>query len=107
MTIQSRYRIDPSIPFIAADAITWTDNTYEEGQTPGGRITGTINIGKTYHHITGIQVTDDPKGFQVAFDPAHQVELDNLHEATGSEGRLEVVTIDGKEYGLFMSPYCD
>lgn len=107
MPIQEAFAKERTIPFIETTGFTWTDHTWDEAHIPKARILGTLNIGRTLHHITGIQVTDDEKGFQVAFDPAHQVELDALHEASGSDGRFEAVTIDGREYALFMAPYCD
>jgi hypothetical protein len=74
---------------------------------PEGSILGTsITLNGTYFHVEAIEVEDGPLGAQVARDHLHEERLSRYHEASGAEGRMDTVTIRGRPYCLFASPFC-
>jgi hypothetical protein len=72
-----------------------------------GRLYATVIILGTYHHLEAIPVkaTEDAKDEGVT-DTAVAL-MDDLHVAFGGDGPFDTTEINGKQYAIFMSPFCD
>lgn len=71
-----------------------------------GRMLATVSINGLNMHVEAIEIAPDSDP-QAAKNPEHEDDLDRWYEASGSEGKLSTVTIFGREFVLFASPFCD
>ncbi len=68
---------------------------------------GTIVIAGCSLHAEAIEVTTNQDGVQEAVEPDWQSDLDRIGEVGGSDGPLSTVTIQGRQYVLYCTPYAD
>ena len=90
-------------------------------EMPKARLTGAVSIAGSGMNILALQVGFGPADGPFipraegeaaisgncigAVDPIHHPQFEELHAATGSEGHLETVFIDGLEYAVFCYPF--
>lgn len=99
VTVERGARNHVKIPL---DRIPWIDaHIHREGD----RLLAPVAIGGAFHHLEAWEITRqaDDEAFLV-FEP-HTEEVTRLHEAFGMEGKIETVTIGGRDYAVFMEPY--
>tara|TARA_Y100000310_G_scaffold93212_2_gene90764 strand:+ start:2741 stop:3040 length:300 start_codon:yes stop_codon:yes gene_type:complete len=76
---------------------------------PDSRLLATVQIGPCPFHLEAwqIQPPQPPHMLQIpAADHIDDMHLDAAAEAFGADGPFQTLPIDGKEYLVFMSPFC-
>jgi hypothetical protein len=94
-----------------------------EEDDPTARLLATVEIAGVSHHMEAIAVCDmneagqkvdydsedydpSPSSEQRAEDPAWQEMLDDYYQACGGEGAFHTTEINGREYVLCITPFC-
>jgi hypothetical protein len=78
------------------------------GETePNSRLLGTIHINGVSFHVEAIQITVDKEGAQQSAAPETYDAFNEIYSGIGAEGPLRTIEHDGKEYAIFIYPYCD
>ena len=87
---------------VPLDLIPWRDEGIDR---PGDRLRAVVDIGGTLHHLEAFEITrmQDAEGIFV-FEP-HTDDVMRLAEAHNM-GRPLTTTLEGRDYVLFMSPFC-
>lgn len=101
---------DPmNVPHVAICDGTWDDwSSFEiDYSAEGSRLGTAIDINGTMFHVEAIEVTYEGQyEVQQAKDPAWQESFDRYFIAAGAEGVMDTVQIKGREYVVFLSPFC-
>ena len=71
---------------------------------PWHRLHGKLTVGGYDLHVTAVAVCDAGNAIAEAEDD--QIDIDDLNSMTG-DGELSTITIDGRDYVLWMVPYRD
>jgi hypothetical protein len=81
---------------------------WEAGSDPveDGRLYATVEVGGSLHHLEAIPVYQHPDYGQSGVTEISENILGELHAAFGAEGAFHTVEINGQEYAVFMSPFC-
>lgn len=92
---------------VEIDLGTWEHTGDDgEGSDPKSRLLGTLTINGVHHHIEAIQVVVDDEDCQQAASPVWRSLFDELYAANSCDGAVQTVSYDGRDYALFLSPYC-
>ena len=85
----------------------WEDWTADgEMGALGSRLGTSIVINATYFHVEAIEVGTNENHLQHAVDPRWEDSFDEYFNAAGGDGAVDTVTIKGREYAIFISPFC-
>ncbi len=98
--------VDKSPRFTIPESVweDWTDDG--EMGAPGSRLGTSIVINSTYFHVEAIEVGLNGNSIQSAVDPRWEDSFDAYYNAAGGDGAVDTVTINGREYAVFISPFC-
>jgi hypothetical protein len=84
----------------------WDEAPIDE-ERPRTRLLATLQLNGILHHLEAIEVEyDDRTLTQSATCALCDDILSQYREATGADGRLSTVVIEGRTYALFVTPYC-
>jgi hypothetical protein len=73
---------------------------------PKTRLLGTIRINDVPFHVEALQIKRDKEEVQQAADPEMRDYFNEIYGAVGAEGPLYLIEYDGREYAIFVYPYC-
>lgn len=92
---------------IPINAWQWIGD-YDDSECPQTALgLATIEINGVSFHVEAIEVRyDDDQQMQVALNASLDERFGQWFSASNSEGTIQTVEIDGREYALFASPYC-
>jgi hypothetical protein len=79
----------------------WEDNSGD--YPPGSRLYGVLSINGVLFHLDAREVVD-VDGVQSFV--AYPADADLLWEALGGDGPYQTITVNGRDYAVFASPYC-
>lgn len=88
--------------------IALSDLSFEpvaQGDDPAARLLATVNIAGTPHYLEAFAVRYDESVQRAESEDCDSM-LGDLGNAFGSDGAFRTVTIDDREYVLFLSPAC-
>lgn len=83
------------------------EQTGEAGDRRARLYLGGIFINGVAFHTEAIAVHVDETGTQVVDDDAWEQTFNDNCSGAGTEGHLQTITIQGREYAVFLSPFCD
>ena len=95
-------------PTVTIPEDAWEDWSDYEGETSeqGSRLGTHIVINGIYFHVEAIEVEETDESIQEAKDAAWQESFDSYYAAAGADGGVNTMTIRGREYAVFLSPFC-
>lgn len=73
---------------------------------PRGRLLATLILGGASFHVEAFEVRQDDKLGQVGVDDDVHIIFSEFANAAGGDGPFETVEIEGRDYAVFMSPFC-
>jgi len=73
---------------------------------PKTRLLGTVRINDVPFHVEALQIKRDEEEVQQAADPEMNDYFNEMYVAVGAEGPLYLIEYDGREYAIFVYPYC-
>lgn len=83
----------------------WEDNSCDYPQ--GSRLYASLSLNGLMLHLDAREVTWDHTGsVPTQTFVAYPDDVDRLSEALGGDGPWSTLTIRGREYAVFASPYC-
>jgi hypothetical protein len=78
------------------------------GETdPNARLLGTVRINDVSFHVEAIQIKPDKEGAQQSAAPEVHENFNEIYSGIGAEGPLRTIEYNGKEYAVFIYPYCE
>ena len=92
----------PNVP-ISIGRESWAADGPDDD--PRGRLTASIRINGCEMHLEAYAVHTNDEGTQ-EFD-VWPDECESIYHGVSAEGAWRTVEIDGREYALIASPYCD
>lgn len=91
--------IDPS-------QLKW--EAFADGDDPRAKLLDeSFSIAGCPMHLEAFAVNEDDDGAQTAVDFSVEDDLDAIRAGVHADGPWRTVQIDGREYVLIASPYCD
>lgn len=87
------------------DSVIWTADGSEDDKT--SRLHATISILGCQMHLKAIAVVSDDDYIQSAADVEFDGMVARVYDAVGGDGPWTEVTIDGRQYVLIATPYCN
>lgn len=95
-----------STPNVDLSHIPWEDASIDL-ERPRSRLLSTLLFNGISHHLEAIEVEyDENTSTQSAVCLLCDDILTTYREATGADGPFSTVTIDGRTYAIFVTPYC-
>ena len=73
---------------------------------PKTRLLGTVRINDVPFHVEALQIKRDEEEVQQAAAPEMYDYFNEIYAAVGAEGPLYTIEHDGREYAIFIYPYC-
>lgn len=70
------------------------------------RLYASLNVMGTSMHCIAIQLKEED-GMQMAVNEDHNAEFEKVFDASGSDGHWRTVEIAGKDYGVYITPFCE
>jgi hypothetical protein len=98
---------DLPFPYDRAATVTIADDAWEDNSCeypPHSRLYAVLKINGTLFHLDAREVTVDASGNQDFV--AYPGDAALLGEALGGDGPYQTLTIAGRDYAVFASPYC-
>ena len=71
-----------------------------------GRLLTTLSVNGSKLHLEAIEVEENAEGYQVHTGVILSDYYNRLCDNFGQDSKWYTVTINGKEYALFASPFC-
>ena len=71
------------------------------------RLLGTVQINGVSFHVEAIQLKLDEEEVQQAAAAEMHDAFNEIYSGIGAEGPLRTIEHDGKQYAVFIYPYCD
>ena len=94
-----------STPNVDLSLIAWEDASIGE-EIPRSRLLATLLFNGISHHLEAIEVKwHESTLTQSAVCALCDDILTSYGEATGADGPFSTVTIDGRSYAIFVTPY--
>lgn len=85
----------------------WQQDWHDEEKDHPGRMTRPIFINGVMFHLEAIEVHVDPADdCQKAVNPYWETTLTDWYVAAEPDSTFETMTINGREWAIFMSPGC-